>query len=51
MILFRLGNFVYFDVTLISRAGGGRLDQLKVTIREPSVPHGNLILIAGTMRA
>jgi integrase len=27
------------------------LDQLKATIREPSVPHGNLILIGGTMQA
>jgi hypothetical protein len=27
------------------------LDQLKATIREPSVPHGNLILIGGTMPA
>jgi hypothetical protein len=33
------------------RKNAGRLDQLKATIEQPTVPHGNFILNGGTMQA
>jgi integrase len=35
----------------VSRNNAGRLDRIKATIRQPTVPHGNFILIGGAMQA